>query len=542
MLANSFLLSMASPVLHKMISGSFREGTTRKLSLEDIEARAFEQVLNLWCGKEGLAEQLGDVMVMASVADRLEMLDVFELLEAAIIGELRAEVCAEMLMSSRRQGLRQVEAAAWGMAVRRFDEVCRTAGFMGLDEETVGKLLEEDGLGVRKEEEAFEGLVGWMKGDAGEGMRCRELLRLIRFGVMEEGYLEGKALGMVPEKFREWMEGLVGEALRAKAAVRAKATVEVGQLGAKALTRRRGRGVDWGRYCQDGGGRRLRGHSCAVQALAECEGRMCSGSADGSIRVWRRDTLEEERMLENEGNKCVYALAVWEGWLVSAHQSGRVRVWDVSTGERRRELEGHHMNVLSLCVVGSRLASGSGDSLIKVWAMGHGPEWPCERTLAGHAEGVASLAGWEGKLISGSADRTIRVWELETGGLDATLTGHRGGVCALLVHGERLFSASEDGTIRAWAVGTWAAVACVEAFDIRASGQWPVCLAASGSKLIGGSGGFCTQRELRVWDVDSLTCEHTVQQPARAAMSCLAVVGEELWGGAGADVVVWGRE
>ena len=70
--------------------------------------------LNLWCGKEERVEQLGDVMVMASVADRLEMLEVCAALEAAIIGELCAEVCAEVLMSSRRLGLGQVEAAARG--------------------------------------------------------------------------------------------------------------------------------------------------------------------------------------------------------------------------------------------------------------------------------------------------------------------------------------------------------------------------------------------------------------------------------------------
>ena len=171
-------------------------------------------------------------------------------------------------------------------------EVCRTAGFMGLDEEMVGKLLEEDELGVRKEEEAFEGLVRWMKGDAGGGLRGRELLGSILFGVMEERYLEETARGMVPEEHREGMEGLVGEALRAKAAVRAKATVEAGQLGAKALTRRIGRGVDWGRYCEGRGERRLEGHSGNVYALVECEERMCSGSVDGSIRVWRLDTLD----------------------------------------------------------------------------------------------------------------------------------------------------------------------------------------------------------------------------------------------------------
>ena len=145
-------------------------------------------------------------MVMASVADRLEMLDVFAVLETAIIGDLRLEMCAEVLMSSKLLGLGQVEEAAWGMAVRQFDEVCRTAGFMGLDEETVGKLLEEDGLGVRNEEEAFEGLAGWMKGDAGLGLRGRELLGSIRFGVMEEGYLEEKARG----RRRRWRWGSWG--------------------------------------------------------------------------------------------------------------------------------------------------------------------------------------------------------------------------------------------------------------------------------------------------------------------------------------------
>ena len=545
---------MASPVLHIMMCGSFREGMSRLLSLEDVDGNAFKAVLDLWCGKDGPAEQeLGDVMVMASVADRLEMIDVFTALETAIIGELRPEVCAEVLMRSRGLGLGQVEEAAWEMAVRQFDEVCRTAGFMGLDEETVGKLLGEDGLGVRKEEEAFEGLVVWMKGNAGGGLRGRELLGSIRFGVMEEGYLEGKARGMAPEEHREWVEGLVGEALRTKAAVRVKAPVEMGLLGAKALTRRRKREVEWGRYCEGGGGRRLQGHSGKVRALAECDGRMCSESEDGSIRVWGLDTLEEERVLlrpdEADGGS-VYALAAWEGQLISGRKSGRVRTWDVNTGELLRELEGHNHGYRprSLCVVGSRLVLGCDDGSITCWAMGRGPEWPCEWALRGHAAAVLSLAGWEGKLISGSADNSVRVWDLETGGLDANFSHHRSPLCALLVHGERLFSASEDGVIRAWAVGTWAvvgtwpkALARVRAYDVGASGQHPRCLAASGSKLVSGSWGF-TQCELRVWDADSLKCEHAVLQPAGARVHCLAAADGEVWGGVGAEVEVWGRE
>ena len=203
-------------------------------------------------------------------------------------------------------------------------------------------------------------------------------------------------------------------------------------------------------------------------------------------------------------------------------------MWDVESGQRRRELEGHDDSICALLVCGSRLASGSGDRSIKVWAMGPGPEWPCERTLAGHTGGIKALAGWEGKLISGSDDETIRVWDASTGGLDATLTGHRGAVSALVVMGERLFSASWDGTIRVWTVGTWAAVTSVEAY-VDGSRQYARCLAVVGCKLISGSGASVVvdkevQYEVRVWDPATMACEHTVRQPAGDQVRCLLFV------------------
>ena len=314
---------------------------TRRVSLDDIDKKAFEEVLDLWCGKEDSSEkELRDVMAMASLADRLQMEDVVAALEDSI--QLRVDVCAEVLISSQRHGLRRVEEAAWGMAVGRFEEVSKTA-FTHLDEESVGRLLEEDGLGVRKEEEAFEGLVRWMKGigDWDGVLRGRELLRKIRFGVMEQEYLELKARDVLPEDHADWIDGLVGEALRAKAAVREYVPLKLRLLGAKAMTHRRGVGVEWGRYSGGGEGRRLKGHSSHVNSLAQCAGRMCSGSEDGSIRVWNIATLEQERVIESDGDDAVLALAAWEGEVISGHESGRIRVWDVESGQRRLELEGH---------------------------------------------------------------------------------------------------------------------------------------------------------------------------------------------------------
>ena len=110
---------------------------------------------------------------------------------------------------------------------------------------------------------------------------------------MEERYHEEKARGKLPEEHREWIDGLVGEALLYKAEVRSKATLEVVQLEAMAPTRRRGWGIDWGRCCEGGGGRRLKRPARLVSVLVECEGRRCSGSwtgrfGNGSCLRWTR--------------------------------------------------------------------------------------------------------------------------------------------------------------------------------------------------------------------------------------------------------------
>ena len=545
---------MASPMLHKLLCGGFREGAARQLTLEDVDGRAFEDVLAMWCGTELRNEmELSDVMSMASVADRLQMAEVATTLEDAIVQAMTVGTCAQLLMGSKLLGLMQVEAAAWGMAVGRFEEVSGTAGFMELDDDTVGRLLEEDGLGVRAEETAFEGLLGWMQGGEGRGLRGRELLCKIRFGVMEQGYLESKAregLRLVPEEHRGWVGGLVEDALGAP---RSKAPVEPGRLGPKALTRRWGMGVEWGRYGGGGTGRRLAGHPDNVFALAECSGRMCSGSWDGLIRVWSMATLELERVLNTAGDN-VSCLAARGGEVISGHASGRIRVWDATSGEQRRELEGHVKSIQALCVCGPRLASGSNDRLIKVWRIGAVPEWQCERKLRGHSAEVTALAAWEDKLISGSADATIRVWDLSTGGLVALLVGQggvrrvfsddAGSVSALLVAGGRMYSASRDGTIRVWDVGTWAAVRTVEAYG-EESQQNPESLCVCGAKLVSGSAsaaGLGGQYEVRVWDPETMACEHTLREAAGAEVLCLTAVGGEVWGGVGSTVVVWGRD
>jgi hypothetical protein len=77
--------------------------------------------------------------------------------------------------------------------------------------------------------------------------------------------------------------------------------------------------------------------------------------------------------------------------------------------------------------------------------------------------------------------------------------------------------------------------------------HYPLCLFTSGSKLISGSALLRkvdedTKREVRVWDLDTMACEHMVREAAGVEVWCLAGSGEAVWGGVGESVVVWGRD
>ena len=135
------------------------------------------------------------------------------------------------------------------------------------------------------------------------------------------------------------------------------------------------------------------------------------------------------------------------------------------------------------------------------------------------------------------------MWDVETGAHAATLSGHGGYVTALAVHGDRIFSASDDGAIWVWGSAAWEALRTVQVFE-RGTGQYPECLAVSGSHLISGSWNFGEQGEVRVWNLETLELLHTlrrVQQPVAMGVRALLAVNCAVWAGVGRDVVVWGH-
>jgi WD40 repeat protein len=297
----------------------------------------------------------------------------------------------------------------------------------------------------------------------------------------------------------------------------------------------------------EGAERRLDAHSGTVLALAECMGRIYSGGKDDTIRVWNKNSLELEKVMELEHGAAVWSMASWQSKLMTGHDDGKIRVWNLSSGQCEQVLEGHEDGVNALAVCGSRLASASDDCTVRLWAMEEGPGWPCERTLEGHRGLVSCLAVWENMVISGSWDDSIRIWDVETGALVKTLAGHADTVMALLVHDSRLLSASVDGKVRVWALGgDWAALRSLVAYP-SGTGQWVRCLAACPAGLVAGSFGpedAGRRFEVQVWDPETLEVRRKVQLPGgQRVLTLLGTDGGEVWGAVGdRSVAVWGRE
>ncbi|KAF7354171.1 WD40 repeat-like protein [Mycena venus] len=125
--------------------------------------------------------------------------------------------------------------------------------------------------------------------------------------------------------------------------------------------------------------------------------------------------------------------------------------WSNQPGIFGRHRDG--VTCLAISPNGSKLASGSKDTFVRIWdvEMGH-----CILETAGHTVAVCSVAfSPDGsQLVSAGADGSIRVWDVQTGLTLVQFIGHCGMVNSVVytTDGERVVSGSEDETIRIWSI------------------------------------------------------------------------------------------
>ncbi|XP_076926072.1 protein JINGUBANG-like [Bidens hawaiensis] len=198
----------------------------------------------------------------------------------------------------------------------------------------------------------------------------------------------------------------------------------------------------------------------SCMSLDEQHGILYSGSWDKTLRVWR---LSDSKCLEsvNVHDDAVNAVVVgFDGLVFTGSADGSVKVW-------RKELvknDTKHILVYTLLnqetavtsvavnVVDAVVYAGSSDGLVNFW------ERPKDvlvqgGVMRGHKQAVLCLASAGRLLFSGSADKSICVWKREAGGFHSclsVLTGHGGPVKCLAV--QENLNQDDGGGGREWVV------------------------------------------------------------------------------------------
>jgi WD40 repeat protein len=100
---------------------------------------------------------------------------------------------------------------------------------------------------------------------------------------------------------------------------------------------------------------------------------------------------------------------------------------------------------------GTRLASGSMDTTVRIWDATNGDELLALRGSAGWVRSVAFSPDGK-RLAAASSDQAVHIWDAYTGEELIRLRGHGAGVrcVAFSPDGTRLASGSRDWTIRLW--------------------------------------------------------------------------------------------
>lgn len=232
---------------------------------------------------------------------------------------------------------------------------------------------------------------------------------------------------------------------------------------------------------------RLVGHSQRVTAVdLTPEGRVISGSDDGTIRSWdERGTVQQ--VLNNRSRVTRLALSPDGDWIAAAGADG-VRLWHRETGTAQRQLAAREwVTDVAWQPDGGAIATSGRTSVITLWNPTTGQQL---RTLSGHRGWVNGVAfSTTGQLLASAGDDgTVRLWNALTGAPARIWTGHEGRVTSVDWNSQgQVASAGDDGTVRLWSLTTGTAQVLqghtgpVSRVRFSADGKWLVSAGSDGT-------------------------------------------------------------
>lgn len=294
---------------------------------------------------------------------------------------------------------------------------------------------------------------------------------------------------------------------------------------------------------------RITGHSGSVVTLHFDDTLMVSGSSDCTFIVWDLTTFRAiKRVHHHEDGLLGICIDKW--YIATCSKDSTIAIWDRTqcrlgnpTVPLLYQLRGHRGPVNAIDMKNGYLASAGGDGVIKLWAIGQGPDPPCkifdyrdpakpllfsplfdqeyarrplqiddDRTspstiipadsnaikdfyypkpvcnFLGHTRGLACVQIYPDMLTiaSGGNDQTIRMWDVASGECRKIIDAHRDLVRSLHFASGRLISGSYDLSIKVWDAQTGKRIAVLKGLF----GSWIFTAKADCKKIIATSFGI----------------------------------------------------
>ncbi|QIV96139.1 WD40 repeat protein [Allofrancisella inopinata] len=242
----------------------------------------------------------------------------------------------------------------------------------------------------------------------------------------------------------------------------------------------------------------LTGHNNRIitSLLALPDGRIVSGSADGTIRIWNLNSPTNPTILTGHEDWLRKLILLPDGMIGSLSEASTIRIWDLNSPIRPTNsimLMEHKPWVWVSEIIllpDGRIGGVSGSKTIRVWNL-NDPTNPI--ILSGHGHWITALTSLpDGRVVSGSEESNIGVWDLNDP-TNPVILGRQGGRVTVLTSllDERIVSGSVDGTIRVWDLND-----PTNPIILSGHGHWITALTSlPDGRIISGS----RDRTIRIW-------------------------------------------